>query len=100
MYIFAAYKNEDDYQNGIPFFVEETFLNHSSMKLFSAKHSVQYKEQYPEYVSDYWCCEIENNKHVFWENPISNEVIFRNTIFNWKNIQREKKLKRILKDEK
>lgn len=47
VWIFIAYKEE-----GLPFF-SKLFTNHTELKLFSAKHSAEWKDKCKEYTSTY-----------------------------------------------
>lgn len=52
IWVFSAYASEEDYKNKKSFY-EKEFVDHTTMKVFSAKHSAENKKEYPEYVSDY-----------------------------------------------
>lgn len=54
---FSAYKSEEEYDKGEPYFTKD-FLNFNKMKDYSSAHSYLEKDKYPEYCSMYWKIEF------------------------------------------
>lgn len=52
IYVFKAYKNEEDYENN-KFFIKKTFYRHIDLKNYSAKHSSEMKSKCEKYISTY-----------------------------------------------
>jgi hypothetical protein len=50
---FEAFKTEDDYNNCDPFFLT-IFHDYNEMKTFSANHCAEWREEYPDYCSNYF----------------------------------------------
>jgi hypothetical protein len=53
MWRFCAYKTEKAYESGDYYFIKD-FLDHTKMKVFSAKHSAKEKPRHVYYCSMYW----------------------------------------------
>lgn len=55
---FRAYESDDHYKRD-DFFFEKIFTDHGEMKTFSAKHSFENEQKFPNYCSMYWLVENE-----------------------------------------